>query len=80
MTTRSGKLPNVLFTMGDDIGWYNVSAYDLGVMGYRTPDIAEQHTGIHPKYPLGVWQDKFTELRAPGLCNLRSDPFGNATR
>jgi arylsulfatase len=25
--------------MGDDIGWYNVSAYNLGVMGYRTPNI-----------------------------------------
>src|SRR5262245_9930149 len=25
--------------MGDDIGWYNVSAYNMGVMGYRTPNI-----------------------------------------
>src|SRR5262245_42913215 len=25
--------------MGDDIGWYNISAYNLGVMGYRTPNI-----------------------------------------
>ena len=24
---------------GDDIGWYNVSAYNLGVMGYKTPNI-----------------------------------------
>jgi arylsulfatase A-like enzyme len=24
---------------GDDIGWYNISAYNLGVMGYRTPNI-----------------------------------------
>jgi arylsulfatase A-like enzyme len=23
----------------DDIGWYNVSAYNLGVMGYKTPNI-----------------------------------------
>ena len=34
----NGK-PNILFIMGDDIGWYNVSAYNLGVMGYRTPNI-----------------------------------------
>jgi arylsulfatase A-like enzyme len=27
------------FIWGDDIGWYNVSAYNLGVMGYRTPNI-----------------------------------------
>ena len=25
--------------MGDDIGWYNVSAYNRGIMGYRTPNI-----------------------------------------
>jgi arylsulfatase A-like enzyme len=25
--------------MGDDIGWYNVSAYNMGLMGYRTPNI-----------------------------------------
>jgi arylsulfatase A-like enzyme len=24
---------------GDDIGWQNVSAYDLGTMGYTTPNI-----------------------------------------
>ena len=33
------KKPNILFIMGDDIGWYNISAYNLGVMGYRTPNI-----------------------------------------
>ena len=38
MAEKSGK-PNILFIMGDDIGWYNVSAYNLGVMGYRTPNI-----------------------------------------
>jgi len=31
--------PNVLFIMGDDIGWFNVSAYNMGIMGYRTPNI-----------------------------------------
>jgi arylsulfatase len=34
----AGK-PNILIIWGDDIGWYNVSAYNLGVMGYRTPNI-----------------------------------------
>jgi len=33
------KKPNILFIMGDDIGWFNISAYNLGVMGYRTPNI-----------------------------------------
>jgi arylsulfatase len=33
------KKPNILFIMADDIGWFNVSAYNLGIMGYQTPNI-----------------------------------------
>ncbi len=33
------KKPNILIIWGDDIGWYNVSAYNNGVMGYKTPNI-----------------------------------------
>jgi arylsulfatase len=33
------RKPNILFIMGDDIGWFNISAYNMGVMGYRTPNI-----------------------------------------
>ena len=39
MAKKSTDKPNILFIMGDDIGWYNVSAYNLGVMGYKTPNI-----------------------------------------
>ena len=31
--------PNILVICGDDIGWFNVSAYNHGTMGYRTPNI-----------------------------------------
>jgi arylsulfatase len=31
--------PNILFLMSDDIGWFNVSCYNHGIMGYRTPNI-----------------------------------------
>ncbi|UEM07430.1 arylsulfatase (plasmid) [Skermanella rosea] len=31
--------PNILVIWGDDIGWYNISAFNLGVMGYKTPNI-----------------------------------------
>jgi len=31
--------PNILVIWGDDIGWYNISAYNLGVMQYKTPNI-----------------------------------------
>ena len=32
-------LPNILVIMGDDIGLWNVSAYNQGMMGYWTPNI-----------------------------------------
>ena len=35
----AAKKPNILIIWGDDIGWFNVSAYNLGIMGYRTPNI-----------------------------------------
>ncbi len=31
--------PNILVIWGDDIGQSNISAYTMGVMGYRTPNI-----------------------------------------
>ena len=31
--------PNILVIFGDDIGWSNISAYNMGMMGYRTPNI-----------------------------------------
>ena len=33
------RKPNILVIMGDDIGLTNISAYSLGLMGYRTPNI-----------------------------------------
>ncbi|HVP73516.1 MAG TPA: arylsulfatase [Phycisphaerales bacterium] len=35
---QNGK-PNILVIMGDDIGWFNPSCYNSGIMGYRTPNI-----------------------------------------
>ena len=31
--------PNILIIWGDDIGWFNLSANNNGIMGYRTPNI-----------------------------------------
>ena len=33
------KKPNFLIIWGDDIGYWNVSAYNQGMMGYETPNI-----------------------------------------
>ena len=38
-TSSTDKKPNILVIMGDDIGWFNPSCYNSGIMGYRTPNI-----------------------------------------
>jgi len=37
--TLADKKPNILIIWGDDIGWFNISAYNHGLMGYKTPNI-----------------------------------------
>ena len=37
-SAAEGK-PNIVMIWGDDIGYWNVSAYNQGMMGYRTPNI-----------------------------------------
>lgn len=34
-----GAKPNILVIMGDDVGYWNISAFHRGVMGYNTPNI-----------------------------------------
>src|SRR5262245_5093418 len=31
--------PNIIFIMGDDIGWFNIGAYHQGIMAGRTPNL-----------------------------------------
>src|SRR5512137_627114 len=38
-SAQSGGKPNILVIWGDDIGQFNISAYNNGMMGYRTPNI-----------------------------------------
>ena len=35
----SGQRPNIVFIMGDDIGWFNIGAYHQGIMAGRTPNL-----------------------------------------
>jgi hypothetical protein len=37
--TRPNGKPNILILWGDDIGWFNISHNNRGVMGYQTPNI-----------------------------------------
>jgi len=36
---QSGRRPNIVFIMGDDIGWFNIGAYHQGIMAGRTPNL-----------------------------------------
>jgi arylsulfatase A-like enzyme len=35
----SGQWPNILVIFGDDVGYWNISAYNQGMMGYKTPNL-----------------------------------------
>jgi arylsulfatase A-like enzyme len=35
----SGQRPNIVFIMGDDVGWFNIGAYHRGMMAGRTPNL-----------------------------------------
>src|SRR5262249_52709513 len=35
----SGRPPNIVFVMGDDIGWFNIGAYNRGIMSGKTPNL-----------------------------------------
>ena len=39
LVTQAASKPNILVVWGDDVGQSNISAYTMGVMGYRTPNI-----------------------------------------
>ncbi len=48
IVSAQDKKPNILIIWGDDIGQFNVSAYNNGMMGYKTPNIdriAEEGAG-----------------------------------
>src|SRR3982750_3760496 len=38
-TVAADRKPNILVIWGDDIGYSNLSAYNMGMMGYHTPNI-----------------------------------------
>src|SRR6201998_449264 len=38
-SAQQQQKPNILVIMGDDIGYWNISAYNRGMMGYHTPNI-----------------------------------------
>jgi hypothetical protein len=74
---QSSKKPNILVIFGDDIGVANVSAYGLGVVGYRTPNIDRiAHEGM-------MFTDYYAEQSCTagrsafitGIATLRTGPL-----
>jgi arylsulfatase len=53
-----GKKPNIVFIMGDDIGWFNIGAYHQGIMAGRTPNLDR----------LAVEGMRFTDYYAEASC------------
>jgi arylsulfatase A-like enzyme len=39
LAQKKNEKPNILVIWGDDIGQFNISAYNMGMMGYKTPNI-----------------------------------------
>jgi arylsulfatase A-like enzyme len=57
--------PNILVIMGDDIGYWNLSTYNQGMMGYRTPNIDSiSNDGM-----------KFTDAYAENSCTAGRSAF-----
>ena len=52
------KKPNIIFIMGDDIGWFNIGAYHQGIMASRTPNLDQ----------LAAEGMRFTDYYAEASC------------
>ena len=39
LSAQAAKKPNIIFIMGDDVGWFNIGAYHQGIMAGRTPNL-----------------------------------------
>jgi len=50
--------PNIVFIMGDDVGWFNIGAYHQGIMAGRTPNLDK----------LAVDGMRFTDYYAEASC------------
>ena len=73
-TYAQDKKPNIIFIMGDDIGWFNIGAYHQGIMAGRTPNLDK----------LAAEGMRFTDYYAEASCTagranytgVAADPHG----
>jgi len=57
--------PNIIVIMGDDIGWYNIGAYNQGVMAGKTPNLDK----------LAAEGMRFTDYYAEASCTAGRAAF-----
>ena len=55
---QEAKKPNILFIMGDDVGWFNIGAYHQGIMSGKTPNLDK----------LAAQGMRFTDYYAEASC------------
>ena len=65
VAAKDATKPNILVIWGDDIGWQNISAYGMGVMGYTTPNIDS----------IGMEGIRFTDHYAQPSCTAGRAAF-----
>jgi arylsulfatase A-like enzyme len=56
--SADAKHPNIIFIMGDDIGWSNIGAYNQGIMAGKTPNLDQ----------LAAEGMRFTDYYAEASC------------
>jgi len=58
VTSGAEKKPNILVIMGDDVGWFNIGAYNQGIMSGKTPNLDK----------LAAQGMRFTDYYAEASC------------
>ncbi len=65
LTAHAADKPNILVVWGDDIGFWNLSTNNMGMMGYQTPNIDRiAHEGA-----------KFTDYYGQQSCTAGRSAF-----
>jgi arylsulfatase len=65
LAKAQNKQPNVLVIMGDDVGWFNIGAYNQGIMSGKTPHLDQlAHDGM-----------RFTDYYAQASCTAGRAAF-----
>ena len=86
MANSATKQPNILVIFGDDIGYWNLSAYHQGMMGYDTPNIdrlakeGAKFTGYYAQQSCTAGRAAFITGQSPYRTGLTKVGFPGANQ